>query len=82
MLFREFSVVIYKPEFSHVLVAPTERKMRHQVVVVDEPVRWNRQIQRRGNTLEHAPREVELGAVAGTEKAARPVGAHFSLVVG
>jgi hypothetical protein len=38
LLFRETSLVIHEPEFSHMLVTPTERKMRNQIVVIDEPI--------------------------------------------
>src|SRR5882672_8189819 len=39
-------------------------------------VRGHLQVDRRGNALEYATRQVELGAVAGTEESARPVAPH------
>jgi hypothetical protein len=38
LLFREISLAIHESEFSHVLVAPTERKMWNQIVVINEPI--------------------------------------------
>ena len=38
LLFREISRVIHQSELAHMLVTPTERKMRNQIVVVDEPI--------------------------------------------
>src|SRR5581483_1021222 len=49
-----------------------------QLGVLDEAVRWHRQVVRRRHTLEDAAGQVVARAVAGTEEAARPVGAEVA----